>query len=546
MAKRITELEIELAEAKLQLRERAEWAGKDAEFQAAQADELRRLTQAYEGISQRAIATFEWNCTLTTALRNTEVEKLLLEEKVASLQHELFGRSSEKRKPESKPKPIPSITTEIEKHRPRKPEESTERRRKTLDLKNALPVETQIHPAPESKCHCPHCGDGPEQFRLIGKKATKVFTYIPGRLEAKRHELQTRKCHCGKTIVSAEPPAHFGQFNHEFVAQVITDKTENSLPIARQARSLSRTVGFNLPRQTVNRLFLKAGKALAPLASRILELIAQSEVVLADETFVTQQDQKKKAYIWTFNTDELVAYEYSSNRSGDTPTRILGASVGSLLVDAYSGYNAVTAPDKRKRANCNTHARRKFCEAQPTTPEAQPIIDLYLELFLVEQEAKERGIIGTEEHLALRRVKSRPIMDRLYACILAESERPHLPKGKMAMAIHYALNNWEALSRFLLDARIPISNNRSERLLRVVAQGRKSYLTIGNSKAGKHITTLYTLTACCIQSGIDPVEYYTDVLQRINTHPQSRLDELLPHHWKRLRNQSLAPQAQAA
>jgi hypothetical protein len=31
---------------------------------------------------------------------------------------------------------------------------------------------------------------------------------------------------------------------------------------------------------------------------------------------------------------------------------------------------------------------------------------------------------------------------------------------------------------------------------------------------------------------VDPVAYLRDVLLRIDTHPASRIDELLPDHWK--------------
>ena len=32
-------------------------------------------------------------------------------------------------------------------------------------------------------------------------------------------------------------------------------------------------------------------------------------------------------------------------------------------------------------------------------------------------------------------------------------------------------------------------------------------------------------------NGHDPYAYFEDVLERLPTHPASRIDELLPHHW---------------
>ncbi len=31
---------------------------------------------------------------------------------------------------------------------------------------------------------------------------------------------------------------------------------------------------------------------------------------------------------------------------------------------------------------------------------------------------------------------------------------------------------------------------------------------------------------------VNPVDYLADVLTRVQTHPASRIDELLPHNWK--------------
>ena len=46
---------------------------------------------------------------------------------------------------------------------------------------------------------------------------------------------------------------------------------------------------------------------------------------------------------------------------------------------------------------------------------------------------------------------------------------------------------------------------------------------------------LISLVATCKALGVDPYAYLRDVLDRISTHPYSRLDELLPDLWKKLR-----------
>jgi len=58
-----------------------------------------------------------------------------------------------------------------------------------------------------------------------------------------------------------------------------------------------------------------------------------------------------------------------------------------------------------------------------------------------------------------------------------------------------------------------------------------NFLFVGNDGAGKNLAGLYSLVATCEVNGVNPVEYLADVLIRVQTHPASRIDELLPHRW---------------
>jgi transposase len=451
----------------------------------------------------------------------------LLDEKIDALNQKMFGRRSERQR-------VPDINAEIRKQRPGDPERAKAKRRATDELKKQVEAEPHRPEVPRPQCHCEYCGDGPDGFHLIGSKTSTVYSMRPAKLIKRIYTRDTRSCHCGKTIVSAPAPERFGrsQYDASVVAQLVTGKCSDSLPVARQAEQLRRQ-GVPASRATLNRLFLQAGRVLSPIALRILSLIAESDIVLGDETPIRQQDQTSKGYFWTFGNGDLVAYVYSSSRSGDTPKKVLGGTRGVLVADAYTGYNVVTKPDGRDRAGCNSHARRKFCEALSNAPEAQRAIDLYTEVFVVERDARDLGIVGSRQHLALRKKRSAPAMRRMHAWLQQEQPR-HLPKSKMGEAIGYALNNWKELTRFLSNAKIPVSNNLSEGQLRIVALGRKNYMSVGAESAGQSIATLYTLTACCKRAGVDPIAYLTDVLRRLGRAPDYSVDELMPHRWKPL------------
>ncbi len=113
--------------------------------------------------------------------------------------------------------------------------------------------------------------------------------------------------------------------------------------------------------------------------------------------------------------------------------------------------------------------------------------------------------------------------------------RPELrPTSKLAEAIDYFMNRWEAFGRFLEDGRIPLDTNLVERLLRPVAVGRKGYLFFGSQNGGRTAATLYSIVQSARRNNVDVLPYLTDVLQTlpaITPDDVAALDALLPDRW---------------
>ena len=107
--------------------------------------------------------------------------------------------------------------------------------------------------------------------------------------------------------------------------------------------------------------------------------------------------------------------------------------------------------------------------------------------------------------------------------------------GKMADAIKYLRNSRRSLKTYLHDGRVPIDNNACERSIRPIAIGRRNWLFAGSVRGGEAAATIYTLIESCKAVDVQPVEYLTDVLSRLATHPASRIAELAPSEWKDLR-----------
>jgi transposase len=358
-------------------------------------------------------------------------------------------------------------------------EETLAKRREAAEKKRMLPSREIHHRVREDQKTCPKCGG--HDFTALGDgKVTEVYEFIPARFERQVHIQEKLRCRCGETILTAEGAAKVydkARYGPGFLAHVVVSKCADSIPLYRQAKQYRRD-GVPIDRSTLVDLFHRTAELLGSLTARLLVLVAEKEIVLADETTLRVQAEKKTriAWLWSFIArdefdKELIAYVFSKSRSGETPARVLQGTVGKLLVDGYTGYNRVTVPGARERAGCLAHLRRKFFDALSFSPVAQRVLDLILEVYKVERAALDKEILGTPAHLVMRQERSREVMDELKALLLAEQQK-HLPKGPMGDAIGYALGQWEALTLFLTDARLPIDNNASERALRVAALGR--------------------------------------------------------------------------
>ena len=78
----------------------------------------------------------------------------------------------------------------------------------------------------------------------------------------------------------------------------------------------------------------------------------------------------------------------------------------------------------------------------------------------------------------------------------------------------------------------------AENILRGICLGKKNYMFLGNECAGKTAAIIYSLLCTCKANKINPYEYLNDILSRINSHPHSKLHELLPHNWDSMQKQN--------
>ena len=484
--------------------------------------------------------------TTVTKLSEKESELKILKSQLELLRAKRFGRSSEKLKHNIEQLELFIEETEIA-IGPESDDESdvikdqsNKRQPKRLKIPDHLPREEVLHQAPSV---CPSCGGN--KFRKISDDISEIIEHIPASIKVVRHVRPRCACINCEKIVQATPasnPIDKGKAGPGLLAHILVQKYCNHLPLYRQSEMYERD-GIIIPRSTMSSWAHQCAKLLWPLIEELRNTIFASSALHGDDTPVKVLapglGKTKVGRIWVYvrngqghgdNTPPAVCYYYTPDRKGERPREHLKNFKGILHADAYSGYNGVYAQGITEAA-CWAHSRRKFYEITTTSDNAN-IASATLEeigkLYKVEEEI--RGL-NPDKRKEYRQLHAKSIVERLFAKF--KSSLSKLPKHSLtAQAIKYALNNEEALKRYLDNGKIEIDNNIAERSIRGIAIGRKNWLFAGSDKGGETAAAMYTLIETAKLNNVNPWKYMHRVLSTIQDHNSKKLAELLPWNIK--------------
>ena len=124
--------------------------------------------------------------------------------------------------------------------------------------------------------------------------------------------------------------------------------------------------------------------------------------------------------------------------------------------------------------------------------------------------------MSAEKKYIYRQEKCRPILDHWHAWLLEHAPLT-LAKSPIGLAIRYVLRHWDGLRVYLTDGRIESDNNATERDIKPFVIGRKNFLFACTQKGADSLAVQYSLIVTAKHHGLNPVEYYEAVLDRLPT-----------------------------
>ena len=375
----------------------------------------------------------------------------------------------------------------------------------------------------------------------IGREETRLLEYVPAVLHVIRYS--RAKCSCPKchdTVVTADipyQPIKKGMHGPGLLAHILTSKYSDHIPLQRLKGMFARS-RVSLNATTMCDWISAVVRMLAILYEAMKADVLSSNVVSTDATTITVRKGRKKGrhkgYLWAYLGDEEhphVVFDYTARHNRDGPRSFLGTYEGYLQADAHSVYDHLFLDGRIVEVGCMAHARRRFEKALDTDRElAEYALSVFQRLYAIERRGRE---LSANERRALRREEAGPLLESFRAW-LRRTELSVLPKSPMGQATSYMLKHWKALTRYLDDGVLSIDNNHTERCLRQVVLGRKNYMFAGSEGGVENSAVIYSFVASCKRNGIDPFEYFRDILIRMDEHPSGQLHRLLPANWKAL------------
>ena len=473
--------------------------------------------------------------------KDARIEKITFE--LQRLKRWQFGANSERMTAEQRQlfeetlvEDRESLQAELDALLGTKTDKDSQERQRRAPRREALPAHLRRvvhhHEPQDTTCAC-----GKPMVR-IGEDVSERLDIVPAEFFVHRHIRGKWACKCCQTLVQEPVDPQIidnGIPTAALLAHLLVSRFVDHLPYYRIEKINARS-GVHTPRSTLAAWSGRAGAALIPLYEALRRFALSCPVLHVDETPVSMLDpgagKTKKAYVWgyarsVFDAQPCVVYEFCAGRGAKYPVEFLMGWDGTIVCDDYKVYETVTKMGSRMEAGCAAHARRKFEELD--TPVGVEGVRRFERIYRIERAIAK---LDSQRRLEARRTLTTKRWDALHEWLELERSRV-ADGGATARALDYSLKRWRALSRFLDDGDVAFDNNHLENQIRPWAVGRKGWLFAGSELAGQRAAMVMSLVQSAKLNGHDPWAYLRDVLERLPTHLNSRIDELLPHRWQR-------------
>jgi transposase len=459
-------------------------------------EELRRIAQALRAQNQLLLEALAKKSREVERLRGKPGDLQLTLKMIEALQAKAKSAEEAVQRAEAEQKKRAAERERKRAEQPRKPAGPTPQPQ--------LPVIEREFTLDDADRVCPSCGGG--LHPMTGQfEESELIDVIETRYELVQVKQQKYVCRCGGCVETALGPERVtpgSRYSLAFAIKVVLDKWLDHIPLERQCRILARH-GLVVTSQTLWDLANVLARRLTCVDAALAAHVLQRPVIGLDQTSWPRLESagSKPWQMWCLTAPGVVVHRIRDDKSAATFSDLVGKYTGTIVCDALSTHGAgARAGPGIVLAGCWAHVFRKFKEAQPDHPEAERALTWIGALY--EIDARADG--DTAQLAKLRRSESAAVLAELKAWLGDQIFLTSLSIGKAAA---YTIANWDRLTRFVEDARIPLDNNATERAIRGPVVGRKNHLGSKSRRGTEVAATFYTILETAKLHGVNPAAY---------------------------------------
>ena len=532
---------------------------RNAELEKRLADKDSRIADLDRAIASKDSRIADLDRTVTSRdNRIADLDRKIVskDNRIAYLEQQLYGSRSEKRLPINPDAlQLSLFATEIDPQEQQRLDASiakdAEKREKLLKVdgyerKVRKPIDTSRLEVREE--HIYPEGINLEEYNEMEPLVTESLVLVPQKMYIRRivrHKyvlkasLQQPESERRIFEVADLPaaPLHKCMASESVLADILVQKFVYHLPFYRVIQKY-REMGVSVSDSTLGGWYAAVCERLKPIYDRLKVDILSAPYIQVDESTVPVIDNEKsktrKGYMWCVRdaSGSGVFFHYDlGSRGTQVAMSLLKDYHGAIQSDGYDVYSKFTGMEGKTMLGCWAHARRKFVDAMKENERLASEALVYIgDLYHIETLTAE---MINEERKKKRREMAYPQIIKFEEWMQMKYFDPSMGP-LMRTAIEYTFKRLPKLSMYVNDGSWHIDNNGVENAIRPLAVGRKNYLFCGSDASAVRASMIYSFIATCKSAGIEPREWFEDVIRRIPEYESGKADvtHLLPKNWK--------------
>lgn len=365
-------------------------------------------------------------------------------------------------------------------------------------------------------CACPSCG---KHYKLLNRteKSPLIELHLTLLLTNYLRQIYVPACSCpgGKPLTAPAPTKLYDRtkFGNSVWVYLIVQKFLFGVPTNRTLKEL-QLKGLPVSQGTITGGFQRINGLIESLYEGIVNHCRGGSYWHADETsWRVFGSGGKKWWFWLIASEDAVVYVLDPSRSAAVPEEFFAGSVGTVMTDRLSAYKGLH--DGIRKALCWVHVRRDFLKIFEGTKKLRNWAKEWLEqigkLFATNEKRfklwESKRSFGEQWRLANAELRDHVRqMEQTWQSQLNETNL-HSQQKKVLSSLK---RHWTGLTLFVADPRVPLHNNRAERLLRNPVVLRKNSFGSGSEWSGKFSARLFSILQTWLINGLDPESLLLD------------------------------------